>query len=214
MQATDPEKKKKVIPIPISWASAGWTITAFAGIVCTASLAVWEVRKDVIEDLERQIAAYAQSQTWKLPETITQLNTVSEKLQRQFSTQAEAEALKADNARLVKQGEVMSEQLSKLDAQLKSQAGRLHQLETEMQRSLSAVEQVTLKAGESVDIVKNQLFLGVSSIYSSSMMGRLNNESLHLDIGQSHSLDISGKKCSLLLSRVELKAVTFKFSCA
>jgi|GEM_PF-3229244 len=215
MQVNDPVKRKLMdITIPVTWKSVGTAITALIGIIGTTSYVVWEVRKDVVDDLKRQIATYEQSKTWKLPDTLTQLNGVSNKLQRQLATQEQAQALKLDNARLVKQSEVAAEQLTKLDSELKSQTARLRELEAELQRSLATFEQATLKEGESVDVVKNRLVLGVSSIYFSWVSGSLNNEGFRLDVGRSKSMNISGRQCSLVLSRIKSKSATFKFNCA
>lgn len=82
------------INISITWK----VLASILGIIGTVGAAIiyttWEIRKDYIEDLKSQISAYNQAESWKLPDTLKKLNSVSEKLQSQLSANEEIKKLK------------------------------------------------------------------------------------------------------------------------
>ncbi len=201
------------IPVTITWKSIGWIVAAIGAVISATTYAVWEVRKDVIEDLRRQISVYEQSKGWKLPETLAQLNVISEKLQEQFSERALLDKLKVEKQRALEANGDLQRRLTVSENLNASLQARTASLEADLQKSIAQTTTINLKQGESADLVRNRLSLGVSSIYSSWVTGYLDNESISINVGQNRSLEVSGKKCVLTLKRIEQSTAMFAFSC-
>src|SRR6218665_1099263 len=86
-------------PVTLTPGQLWVAITVVGTLVAATATVTWEVRKDAIEVLKRQVEAYEKSSTWKLPETLLEIKKASETLTMQLSDRRELEALRSESAK-------------------------------------------------------------------------------------------------------------------
>lgn len=201
------------ITIPITWKTIGTAVSILCIVISTTAYAVWEFRKDYIEDLKNQISTYAQSHTWKLPETLKNLNKISSKLQLQIIEKDLLEKLKKENQRIAEDNQKLLTKITVTESKVSEQSKEIETLRAELQKNYLQSDQIKLIEGDSAELVKNELTFGLSNILSTSIMGNLNNDQIYLDIGGNKAINWNGKKCLLILKRIEKPHAIFAFTC-
>ena len=202
------------VNVAVTW-KVVWSILGFLVSVMGATAYVtWEVRKDYIEDLKNQVSVYNQAESWKLPDTLRKLNDVSEKLQAQFSNEAKIEKLTLEKTAAETSVKKLESQLASSTSQNKVLTATVTDLQRDIRRSLTPATQFTLKEGESFELAKNQSVFGLSSLFSNSIIGKLNGERVSLELAGTLSIDVGGEQCALRLIQTRFPTATLSFACA
>jgi len=197
-------------PITLSPGQLWVAITVVGALVAATATVTWEVRKDAIEALKRQVEAYEKSSTWKLPETLVEIKKASETLTMQLSDRKELEALRSESAKGRTEHARLSEALAQSEAMLVAANATLDKL---VHKSNS----VELTEGQSTALVENKIYLGVTIATSTSTHVTLENRSAFLNVGESKEYSFAGKSCQVTLLRVTEGAprrATFSYGCA
>lgn len=176
--------------------------------------AVWEARKDYVDELKSDIASRKEAATWNVPETIKNLNAASEKVAKQLATMESVEALKSKNKDLEESSAKLSSDLKKTAEELLYQRQRADGLSKELSAIVSPVIEFTLENGETEELIKNRVTLGVHTVYPSSVSFTVNNRQYSLQAGNNESFTMYGKDCLLTLSKLAYPKASFKFSCS
>jgi predicted nuclease with TOPRIM domain len=173
-----------------------WTaITVVAALVVATSAVTWEIRKDVVDALKRQIESYEKSNNWKLPETITEIRKASEALTLQLNERKELEALRAETAKL-------REHNSRLEAALKTSSDKLATAEATLDNIIRKTDVIELSEGQSAALVENNVYLGVKNVARTYASVSLAERSEILDIGETKKYSFGAKACRVTLLRV------------
>lgn len=201
------------IHVTVTWKVVSSALASLASLVGLTVYATWEIRKDYVEDLKNQVAVYTQAQSWKLPETLKSLNEISEKLQAQFTSEAELKKLKLEKA-----GDEAS--LSILNSQLASSADKneeltatVSDLQRKLQKSVTPANQFVLKPGQSFELAKNQTAFGLVNLYTNSVQGTLDGQRVSVDLTGTLGVKVNGDTCSLRLTQINFETATFSFVC-
>lgn len=149
--------------MPINLSITWKVLASILGVIGTVGGAIvyitWEIRKDYIEDLKSQIAVYTQAESWKLPDTLKKLNSVSEKLQSQLSASDEIKKLKlqitASELEQAKAKIAAAEAIEKSESLSKS----VSTLKQELRKGLSESTQFTLRRAKQPNLLKTELDL-------------------------------------------------------
>ncbi|WP_146038501.1 MULTISPECIES: hypothetical protein [unclassified Pseudomonas] len=201
------------INVSVTW-KVLWSIIGFLTTVVGATIYLtWEIRKDYIEDLKNQIAVYNQAESWKLPDTLKKLNTVSETLQSQLASAEEIKNLKT--ALAISEAESKKSALKLVEATTKAEelSAEVDSLSYELRKSLGDTSQFKLREGQTAELVKNRLVFGVSSISSGIVWGYVNNDSVTIKIAGSQTVRVNNELCSITLIQTEYPTATISFSC-
>lgn len=191
-----------------------------AALTLLISLAVWydshlkNSTDNYINDLKNQIETYEKSNSWKLPETLKQLNSASEKLDKQLQSQADIaklmidkEELEKTNSQLKKTFNSLSEENGSLRIQVSSLTNRLREV-------LITPKELVLTRGTSTFLVKNEIALGVESVYPTWVTGHINNGSFSLYVGNQKSIEVMNETCNLTLTKISPPSAYFNYTCS
>lgn len=204
--------------MPINLSITWKVLASILGVIGTVGGAIvyitWEIRKDYIEDLKSQIAVYTQAESWKLPDTLKKLNSVSEKLQSQLSASDEIKKLKlqitASELEQAKAKIAAAEAIEKSENLSKS----VSTLKQELRKGLSESTQFTLREGQTAELVKNRVRFGMSSIGSGYIAGNVNNDRISLSLANSFPIMVNDEPCTIsLLQTSNYLTATISFSC-
>jgi len=199
--------------IVVTWKILGSALAFLASAMGLSALVLWEFRKDYIEDLKNQIAVYHQAESWKLPETLKNLNEVSGKLQSQLSAAAEIKKLTTDISSAEVGAKQLAAELGEMAAKNKDLTSAVADLKQALRKSLTEATQFTLKEGESHELAKNQIAFGLTTLYPSRVIGLLNGNRVEIPLAGSLLIDVNGVTCSLRLDQGGYAAAVFSFNC-
>lgn len=201
------------VSVEITWKRVwGFVVVATAVAVGVAS-ATWVYRMDYLDELKTDIQSRKEAAEWKVPETIKKLTVISEKLENQLVSNEELEKLRIEKKELWAANEALKaakNDLADRHDQLKS---KVQLLTAELRQSTAPAEEFTLTNGKSIDLVKNQVTLGVESVLPSSVTFSIENESHTLSIGKKLSINSYNRVCVLKVWDLSYPQVTFKFVC-
>ena len=201
------------INVALTWKKV-WSIAGFLATVIGVTIYLtWEIRKDYIEDLKNQIAVFNQSESWKLPDTLKKLNSVSEKLQSQLADAEELKKLRTEVSALEETNKKAATSLADATNKAEQLSVEVVSLKTELRRSLTESSQFKLREGQTAELVKNQVVFGVSAVASGLVLGYLNNESVTLRIAGYLPVRFNDEICKLTLIQTENPVATVSFSC-
>lgn len=166
-----------------------------------------------LEVRDKEIASLKEAKAWNVPDTIEKLKDVSQKLQTQFASVDELNSLRKDSEALrlrnTSLGKVNEDQALKL----KDLSGQNAALRVSIEKMLVPSQRIELEAGSAADLVKNNLTLGVGSVFTSSISGRLRNEPLSMNVGEAVTVRVLGNDCRLALLKTKYDRASFSFAC-
>jgi TolA-binding protein len=193
-------------------------IAAVSGTFAIASLVQQNrvVDRDrMVEARDKEIESMQTAKSWNVPTTIDRLNDVSEKLQKQFASMEALETLRKENEDLRLERNSLAKTSEEIASKLMGVTEENTLLKSSMEKIFASNQTIELEAGKAVELVKNSLSLGISSVYSdSSISGRLGNERLSMAVGESKEIRVLGKDCRLTLTEARNPRVSFAFSCS
>ncbi|MDP9518214.1 hypothetical protein [Pseudomonas protegens] len=172
-------------------------------------------RDRMVEARDKQIESLQAAKTWDVPETIDRLNDISKKLQKQFSSMEEFEALRKENEVLRSEKNSLATQNAAVTSKLDEASRQNVLLKSSLEKIFATNQAVDLEEGKAIELVKNSLTLGLSAMYSdSTITGRLGNEYLSMTVGESKTMRVLGKDCRLTLVETRKPKASFAFSCS
>lgn len=201
------------VTVELTWKKV-WAIVVAASVVAgTVASVTWVNRNDYLDELKADIESRKEAAEWKVPETLKKMTAISEKLEKQLVSIEELEKLRGNKKDLEAANEKLKiaiKELTDTQDQLKDKVQRLTE---DLRQSVAPVEEFTLTNGKSKDLVKNKVTLGVESVYPSSVVISINNESHTLSSGNRLRINAYDRGCILTVSELDYPAVTFKLVC-
>jgi hypothetical protein len=195
-------------------------IGAFAliGLAVAATYQIQQGRIDdrdlLIDARDKEIDSLMSAKVWDVPNTITRLNEISQKLQAQFASIEKLNALQKENGELLTQTASLKKEQAASASKLAQLAEQNALLKSSLNRAFVAADVIDLEEGRAADLVKNQVTLGVESVYlSGGILGRLGNQPLSLRVGEAKEISVLGKNCRLTLSSTRTPKASFSFFC-
>lgn len=185
-------------------------LVAGAAIIVTVT---WTLRGAYIEELKSDIASRKESSEWKVPETIKKLTIISDKLADQIGTKEQIDSLKETSKELENKNSSLNAEVKKLKDDHRLLQEKNERLATELKRMTAPTQEFTLTNGKTVDLVKNQITLGVESVLPSSVKFTINNESHTLSSGNRLSINAYDRICFLTVADLSYPQVTFRLVC-
>lgn len=171
-------------------------------------------RDKMVEKLNKQIESLTSAKTWDVPETIVRLTDISKKLQSQFASIDELKALRNENEALLAKISSLTKEDADRAAKLRTLAENNEALEQALKKAIVSDEVFTLKQGESAQLIKNHLVVGVRTVYQSSgIVAVLGNKEVSMNVGDVEQVRAFGKQCQLTLSRSVYPEASFSFMC-
>lgn len=172
-------------------------------------------RDRVVEARDKEIESLQSTKNWDVPNTIDRLADISKKLQKQFASMEELDSLRKENEALRSERNALVKGNSELTSKVSVLTEQNAALNNDMEKILAPSQKLDLETGTAVELVKNQLALGLSAVYSDgSIIGRLGNEMLSLVVGDSKNARVLGKQCRLTLTHVARSTASFIFFCS
>lgn len=199
--------------VKITWARSIAVLTALGSLAYGSAQLLLASTQNHINDLNNQIKSYEKSSSWKLPETLNQLNSVSSKIQKQLATNEEFSKLKAENIELTAKQESLATQLRTAAQQNQALTAKNISISRELKILLAQAEKLELAEGESAPLIKNKITLGIANVFSNSVHGSVGNKSFALDIGKSRDISFMDVNCSLTLTKIIRPKARFEFLC-
>ncbi|AVH39522.1 hypothetical protein AL532_25990 [Pseudomonas monteilii] len=166
-----------------------------------------------INDLKNQIDSYEKSSSWKLPETLKQLSSVSAKLEKQIQAQADLEKLKLENEKLEKINKELTKKLDTATEESGTLRTQISTLSDQLRETLITPQELALSNGTSAYLVKNKIALGVETIYPTWVTGYINNDYISLNIGNLKSINVMNNTCTLRLTKIVPPSAYFSYTC-
>lgn len=166
-----------------------------------------------INDLNNQIKAYEKSSTWKLPETLKQLNSVSEKLDKQLQAQDDLAKLGKENDELEKNNYQLTQKLNAAQGENDDLRATSELLTVQLKQALITPQELVLTAGSSAELVKNHVTFGVEEVYPTWVVGNINNETVRLSIGNYKPVKFLDDTCTLRLTKISRPSAQFSYTC-
>lgn len=172
-------------------------------------------RDRIVEARDKEIESLQTAKTWDVPNTIDRLSDISKKLQKQFASMEELNALRKENEALRSEKDRLAKESNEIAAKLKETTGQNMLLKSSMEKIFASSQTIDLERGKAFELVKNSLTLGVNAVYSdSSVTGRLGNEYLSMTVGESKDVRVLGKTCRLTLVEARIPIASFVFFCS
>lgn len=195
----------KTFQIPLSYILAG--LPVLVALFGTTAYATWEIRKDYIDDLKRQIETYEKSNSWKLPATLNALRQASDTFQLSASERKELAQLRVESAALRSLNQ-------KLTVAHDDARKRLDSAQAELARLSVPVTTVRLLQGDSQFLIGNTVNLALIYPRSSGASIRLANRERSIDLGETIEFEARSKqKCELTLVKASVVDAHFVISC-
>ncbi len=176
--------------IEINTTTVLWAIGAIASIVAVTVAATWHLRKDRLEELQEKLNVLTEAKDWKLPDTLRSLNLLSEKLNLQLEEKAKVDSLMSENEALTKSNRDLQIEVS----DLKESAAKL---ETSLKNMLVDSQEIEVAKGETQDLIKNTVAVGVKGIYDPSVEITINNDNRKMQVGNTIEIPFANKICVL-----------------
>ena len=181
--------------------------TALAAIVGTTAYVTWEVRKDYVDDLKRQVETYEKSNTWKLPETLSSIKLASDQLVLNMTERNELTELR-------KGKESLTAQVKQLKDQFDTASAKLILAESELAQISIPSTVIDLIEGESKFIIENSVNLALRSAMTSQSYIRLANKDRVISLGETIEYQAGAKICKLTLLKGGSSGAKFQNACA
>ncbi|KJY73825.1 hypothetical protein [Vibrio nigripulchritudo] len=197
----------------ISYTQAAIAAFAIAGATATAT---WNVRSDRLNELTDQVEAYEKAETWNVPETINNINTATNYLNKQLviiekniELTKEIEALKNTNSKI-------SQDKLALTASLDAANQKVADKERFIKSLFSDADDFKLNRNESKKYFGSEVVIALndaSSVWGTAKV-TVNNNSHDIKVGSVISLETEGKKCKLVTNEfLDYQTVSFTFLC-
>lgn len=199
--------------VAITWKVLGSILGFLASVIGVTSYATWEVRKDYIEDLKNQVAVFNQSESWKLPDTLRKLNSVSDKLQSQLSYEERIKQLQLSLTSAELKVTKLEAEVGITTSKNKELGEKLVSLQQDLKKSVAPDIRFTLAEGQSYELARNQTVFGLSSIFSSSVRGSINDKDVSISLAGTTPISINDQTCTLRLIQSTLSQAVFSFVC-
>lgn len=186
---------------------ATW-IGSVSAILTLIGGAIWSIQSSQINDLKDKVDTYEKSENWKLPETLRNINTASNKLSLNIDERNSFEKLKLEKTTL-------SENNSKLEKDIKN-------IREELEKSNEALNAIVLKNdifslgyAQSIPLVNNDKYLSVASIYPNFIALVFDEQNSTLDVGKSVHYKVGTVDCKVVLTSIApgRDTATFTRSC-
>jgi len=203
----------KILEIEVTLANILKAISSILLIAGTICYVTWEIRKDYVDDLKNQITTLNQSNSWKLPDTLKQLNSISKKLDSQLTSQEDNNRLLEKHRILLDKNSELTRESADQKEQISSLMAELTVAQDQLSQALAPPQEFTLSRGTSAELAKNTVTLGVSGVYDDWISGNINNESISLNIGNHKFINSFGKPCTLHLIKITPPTAHFKYVC-
>lgn len=197
-------------PITLSPKQTWAAITVIAALLAASATVTWEIRKDVIEELKREVESYKTSSSWKVPETLTAMKKASEALALQLAERNELSKLRAES-------KAERERTAKLEGMLKDTTDKLASTQATLNKLVSKANSVELNEGQSVAIIENTVYLGIKDVGSNYAYVSVLQQSKMLDVGETFQFSFGNMSCRVTLLRVSSqspRSATFGYGCA
>ncbi|MDR6713497.1 putative nuclease with TOPRIM domain [Pseudomonas hunanensis] len=201
------------LTLKITWPVVLTVTPLLAGAAAGFIYLTLSINKAHIEALENEIKTYEKSEKWKLPDTLSQLNKASEKLSSQLETQENISRIKIENLALTTKQRELETALSTASEERNRLQDKVDLLSKELRASLLKPFSFQLTEGDSMELVKSRVNLGLSSVFTSSVSSNLNNEPIRLVIGGSTKVNYMNNSCTLTLKKVASPLASFTFYC-
>lgn len=199
--------------INITWGRFGATLLVLIPLGAFLEQHYQNSTENHINDLNNQIKAYEKSNKWKLPETLKQLNLVSEKLDKQLQSQDDFAKLGNEVSELKKNNSQLTQDFKKAQSENVSLQARTKQLTDQLNQALITPRQIDLTGGSSAELVKNHITFGLEEVYSTWIAGNINNETIRLNVGNYKLVEVLDKTCTLRLTKISGPAAQFSYTC-
>ena len=193
-------------PIQLTPKQLWGAVTAIAVLLSVTAAITWEIRKDYIDDLKRQLETYEKSGTWKLPETLSEIRSASQLLTLQLSEKQELDRLRKLESSLLAEKK-------QLEATLKQTNEKLVEAQRTLESMTLKATTFELQAKHTASLVANNIFLGLKSIHPDYVSVTISNESHFLGVGESKSYSFGGKRCTVTLLKISPDRATFSHGC-
>ena len=181
-------------------------LTALAAILGTTAYVTWEIRKDYIDDLKRQIEAYEKSNKWKLPDTLTSIKLASDSLVLNANERKEFNELRKEAA-------PMREKINKLGSDLNVAMAKLALADLELAKISVPTTIIELNEGDSKFIIENSVNLALLSALSTTSRIRLANIERSISLGETIEYRAGPKNCRLTLLKGTNSSAKFQSAC-
>lgn len=171
-------------------------------------------RDRTVEARDKEIESLTMAKTWDVPDTINRLSDISKSLHQQFSSMDELKALRKENEGLRSQLASLTEEDKEKGLKLQMLSEQNQNLKKTLDKAVVSDQVIDLRQGESAQLIKNNLVLGLEAVYSSGgIYGRLGNEPVSMGVGETKELRALGKDCRLTLASTAYPRASFSFSC-
>lgn len=182
---------------------------AVSAIVFFASVAAgvaWTIQGEHVDQLKDELAAFQSAKDWTLPQTLKDLNKISEQVRLQLEDTQRLKTLADTDAALSEQNEQLKSRLSALQQKVSS-------LEATNKAFVTKAQDFNLAKGESGELVKNTLMFGVEDIESMFVLVNVGSESYNLSVGQSVDIPYDDQHCFIRLKSLKPDSATFSAGC-
>ncbi|SEP91979.1 TMF family protein [Pseudomonas sp. NFPP19] len=201
------------VSVEITWKRV-WLIAGALAVIGSAIIGLtWSNRMDYLDELKNEISSRKEASEWKVPETIKRLKSASEKLDAQLASMEAIDSLKVKNRELEKANTDLTEALTKSASELVQQNEHASRLAAELKLTLLPAKEFVLMDGESAELIKNRVTLGVYHIYPSWVVVTLNNEQETMYAGNHKTIKSFNGTCTLTLKKLAAINVTFSLTC-
>lgn len=199
--------------VEITWKRVWLIAVALTAVGCAIAGLTWLNRMDYLDSLKNEIASRKEASEWKVPETIKSMKAVSEKLDKQLTTMQDIESTNIKNRELEKENSKLTSAIKKLTDEKSELAEYASRLSNELNLMSLPRKEITLRGGESEELVKNRVALGVASVYPSSVTITINNDSDYLSVGNDRTIKSPTGTCKLRLIKIAPPIATFTLTC-
>lgn len=194
-------------PIQMTPGQVWAAITAVAALVGATAYVTWEIRKDYVDDLKRQIDSYEKSNNLKLPATLGAIKDASDALVLNAAEKKELTQLRTDSTSL-------RDRVQKLAVEHDEAKKKLASAQDELARVSVPVTTIELNEGDSKFLIENTVNLALRTASSSRAYIRLANKERTVDLGETIEYEAGMKHCRLTLLKGTSSNARFHNSCA
>jgi hypothetical protein len=170
---------------PLTLTNVLWGLGIAAATIAATATVTWQIRKDRIEALTDELETLRESKDWKLPDTLKQLNALSETLRADLGDRSELDELRKKAVALLGLEE------------------RVAQLQKELEIARTVSTEVEVREGEAVELMKPALVLGVASFLLNRATINITNQQSQLEMGNYIEVDYQGKQYRLTLLGID-----------
>ena len=172
-----------------------------------------DYKSDHLNELNEKISSYEKSNSWKLPETLKNLNSLSDELSSKIELDQENKKLKKSIDILEKEGIELKSKFHNLEKININTLEKNKELNSVIKKISNENKEFVIKVNESVDLIKNHITLGVEAIYGSSVKVNVNNNGDYLNVGNRKSYSFQGMVCDITLKKIYRDGAEFNFLC-